>query len=575
MSILSFNRSQRLLVVERDGFGLRAAVVRAEKKRMVIEQVAISRAPHFNAALVEAVEEIRKNDKSAPRRAILLAPEVVPALLELPVDPKNPRPTPQMEEMIRWEMEPYLDQEVVTRSIGAILIGRGYLSLADARRVLERMEEKKSERQLRAPGERRPMLRFGEAAIELELIDNEQLEECLKIQESFQWGDDEYVCGWTSQPRQIEEAEEKANKDRHAWLACGLSRGLRERWRKEFAQLNLSLEGIYPLTACSAAALNGEFTKEASAVLDFQAGMVGCTRLSGGTIEGVRVYHVIGNFPSLDVCCDMVGSRVKTIWLSGRGDALPSFAEALSARLSREVQIIPCDNAENLPEALAPESVAGWVGAVRHVLCQPGVERAVCIPAADPPPPVHLRVAVWWGAVIGLTLLVIGAVEGSMAFQVWKAEAKEAKILQALRPVEEKLEQINAGIAEVAGLQEKVAARYHETELLEKRKVFLTNELPHTGKLLAALLEAVARAVTKEVVIDRMVAEEGDEVEMGGWALSERAVQQFSRRLASVITADNLEVADVSVRSTPGRLGMRGYAFDLKLVPLKQEAGRQ
>jgi len=570
---LSFNRSTRLLVVERDGFGLRAAVIRAEKKVMVIEQVVVSKLPYFNAALVEAVEQIRKNDKSAPRRAIMLAPEVVPALLELPVDPKNPRPAAQMEEMIRWEMEPYLDQEVVTRNIGAILIGRGYLSAKDAQRVLELMEEKKSARQLQTPGERQPMIRFGEAAIELALIDNENVEECLKIQESFQWDDDEYVCGWTSQPRQTEGEDEEADQKRHHWLACGLSRGLRERWRKEFAHLQLSLEGIYPLTACSAAALSGTATKEVSAVLDFQPGMVGCTRVSGGTIEGLRVYHVSGDFPSLESCSDMVGSRVKSIWLSGRGKALSGFAKKLSKELKCEVQTIPCDNAESLPEKVTPESVAGWVGALRHRLNQAGAERAVCIPAADPPPPVHLRVGVWWTAVITATLLVIGAVEGSMAFRVWKATAKENEIRQVLRPVEEKLDAINAGIAEVAGLREQVARKHREIAVLEKRNRFLTNELPHTGKLLTVLLDAVARAVTKEVVIDRMESEEGDEVEMGGWALSERAVQQFSRRLATVIGADDLQVSDVSVRSTPGRLGMRGYAFDLRLVPVKQETG--
>ena len=119
-------RNRQILAVEFDGYRLRAVLVRAEAEQVVVQRASESRAVDPFAALSEAIDELGRTD--LPRRAILLVPKATPAVLELPVDPKHPRPAAQMQELVHWELETHMTQQIGTGRLGQIMIGRGYLS---------------------------------------------------------------------------------------------------------------------------------------------------------------------------------------------------------------------------------------------------------------------------------------------------------------------------------------------------------------------------------------------------------------------------------------------------------------
>ncbi len=108
-NILSFGKKSDLLVCETDGFSLRAAVLKRNGQNVEVHQTAQSQLSDMAEAVKEVVSAI-KADGWQGGKAILLSPAVLSTLVELPVDPKKPRSLQQMQELIRWEVEPLLMQ---------------------------------------------------------------------------------------------------------------------------------------------------------------------------------------------------------------------------------------------------------------------------------------------------------------------------------------------------------------------------------------------------------------------------------------------------------------------------------
>ena len=94
--------SGRLLVVEACGSRLRAAVVKKRKRRVSIERVAATEHEDPVLGLAALLGQL---GSAAPRKAILLTTEVMPAMVELPLDEDDEISDLEFEEMIRGELE--------------------------------------------------------------------------------------------------------------------------------------------------------------------------------------------------------------------------------------------------------------------------------------------------------------------------------------------------------------------------------------------------------------------------------------------------------------------------------------
>lgn len=527
-------RSRRLLAVESDGFSLRAAVVSAEGKGVVVERVAESREADLATALAETVGRLRSQDAELPHRAILLTAEAIPAILELPVHPRKPRPAAQMQELIRWELEPHLAQQVSSRPIGSILIGRGYLSYDQTRQVLQELERRKGT----AATTSRPSRQFGQVAVEMGFITVAQLQEALAIQERLQVSDEATVCGWSAQPE-----PSARNGKTFRWLVCGVSRRLRDHLAETFSRQGLHLEGVYPLVGCSAAMLNGATLTATAGVLEVHSGLLGYAGLAGGSINELRMAYTAGEPASLRMCLELIGKETGSIWLAGRSAELEALSAELAGQLRQEPRRIPVDVREGSSETVA--SLVSLAGAARHALRLPGAARAVCVPARDPAPPLWERVTVWWLAAACILTLMVGMLEISLATG---ARTRER-------------------VQQIKQLEQRVASKHQELDELAKKQAFLEQQLPHRQALILGLLDALAGTVSEEVVIDRLKETDLEEIDVGGWSLSEKAVQRFAQDLTVSVKPLGLAVTDLNVRTQTGRLGLPGYAFTLRLVP--------
>jgi hypothetical protein len=135
-NILPFGKSSELLVCETDGFSLRAAVVKRNGIRVDVIHHVQSELSDMAEAIKDIVSQLESKGWKG-KETILLSPAVLSTLVELPVDPKKPRPLAQMQELVRWEVEPLLMQHTTQWTVGHLLVGQGYMSADQAQTVMD------------------------------------------------------------------------------------------------------------------------------------------------------------------------------------------------------------------------------------------------------------------------------------------------------------------------------------------------------------------------------------------------------------------------------------------------------
>jgi hypothetical protein len=560
------------LVVETDGFGFRAGLVRATGRKSSFECVVDSEAADPLAGLADIVGRLRQIGRELPKEAILLTPAVVPAVLQLPVAPTRPRPHPQMQEMIRWELEPFFIQRVGLWKLGIILVRRGYLTEEQMREVIRELERRKEEKRM---GSRASTL-FGEVAVEWGYITPEQRDACLKIQEQFQVTDEEIVCGWSPQPTTgvpPKGMDERSGKEgeKYPWLVCGTSRAERSRWVALFQTHGFELRGIYPLVGCSAAVLNGS-SAPSSALIEVRDGVMGCLRLSGERVQALQLYYAADRSFSEEAPLSWVGGEADTLYLSGQDHRIHPLSAALAALRQQETRFIPVEvEPSSLPPGMSAAALSGMLGAARHALRLPGGGRAVCVPAHDPGPPLRQRVGVWWFSAALLALAILGILESSLAIRRKTARRHHAEALETLNALKREGSAIQERQEEIKKAQKSLEERKREWEEIAQRRVYLASELPGRADRILSLLDRVAGALPKEMVLERVAEEQGAFL-IRGWALSERAIQQFAERLAAAMIPLGLKTVSLDVTAEKSRLGLAGHAVTLRLAPIPPPA---
>jgi hypothetical protein len=569
----TWSRPKRLLAVEIDGFGLKAALMRTEGRKVVFECVTGSQVADPASALAEAKRKLMQSGREIPKNSILLTPTVIPAVLELPVAPNKPRPYAQMQEMIRWELEPFFVHRVGVWKLGDILVSRGYLTGDQLQQIKLDLERRKEDKHHHFAGISTSTL-FGEVAIELGFITPDQRDECLAIQQQFHISDDEMICGWSSQsPPSSKDSGKDAVKGegKYPWLVCGMSRDERSRWIALFKRLGFDLQGIYPLVGCSAAALNGNLTPS-SAMIEIRAGIMGCMRLTGERVVSLQLYYTAGQPLSEQAPLTGVSSKTDTLYLSGEDHSIRSISETLSAIGQQETRSIPVEVEHSpLSSEISPAALSGMLGAARHRLGLWGGARAVSIPIRDPGPPLRQRVTVWWISAGMAFILIIGAMEISLSLRMRSIRTGHTEALHALSALEKEESAIKERAEAVKKLKEGLLALRKEMDGVVRQRAFLEGELTRPQRILS-FLDLVADALPAEMVINRFAEREGGEILITGWAMSEKVAQRFVERLAAATLPLGLKMVGLDVSAEKGRLGLSGHSAEIRFFPVQPQA---
>ncbi len=521
-------------MAESNELALRATLCQMDSRgRCGVLSYCESNAADLASALTGLDRQLQAKGRPLPSQAILLSPQVQTTVLHLPVDPRSPLSLGNMQELVKWELEPYLSQNR-TRRIGAILVGRGYLGHADLAQLL-----KEPEHPIRQAATGGPQ-RLGELAIQSGLVTQPQLDECLALQRSAHDFAGEAACGWTP-------LDDRPHDGKWRWLACGVARSYRQHAVDVFKDRGLRLLAMYPLVGCAGASLNAGPGSD-YALFEYNSGYLSYSRFAGKRLVNSRSLftHEAGN--PIRSCADFFEDEAEQVWLAGRWPDIHSAAGELQARLGRPCKTIPIE--ADVPPANVTEasSVAGMEGAARHFLAPAATGCVVSVRGSDP------RTPLWsnrWAQRALLAALATAMLAGATAY-LQSQEHAAARQLQARRTLAAK-----QGEADV------LRRRLGE---LDKSAEFMQKSLPQRQRLIPDLLTALEASCPQEVTIRRLAENAKGEIVLTGWGSSAQEIQAFKidlqSRLAGLAVTEGMQ----PVRQERGWRSLPGYVFELRLV---------
>src|SRR5690554_7288266 len=118
---LPLGKPTQVLVCETDGVAFRGAVIARDGARLKLMHSFKSEQLDPALALADVVNAL-KNAGWTGTKAVLLSPAATTSLIELPINPKKPKPIAQMQALIRWEAEPLLMQQQNQWTLGYVLV---------------------------------------------------------------------------------------------------------------------------------------------------------------------------------------------------------------------------------------------------------------------------------------------------------------------------------------------------------------------------------------------------------------------------------------------------------------------
>lgn len=581
------------LVAAHDGFTLWLALTQFDKGIPLIQAVANSNATDFNSAIGEAKRILQTQTRSQgltlPKHLNMASSAAIPGLLDLPIDANKTRKDSEMESMIRWEMEAPVADYNELWSLGAILVGRQLVTREQRHNIAVELE-------IRRDSSSGGLSRYGEVAIDLGLIDQEQLQECLKLQEKLVALDTDFRCGWQLQTIIEEESTH------HLWLASAIDLRIRRQWTTAFAQNGLKLNHYCPFVGAGLGTIPHLTEQSSVLMLEIHHESLAAYRLDKNQLASLQTQHRVDSRPLEEQCfgllLEQMRSGVDAVLIVGNVESDTSndpelaplnegantestveqtpialLAKQLSDRFQRPVTTIPdlspnpAAVGNNIPQ-LAVLALTGTVAQLKKTDVTLG--KLPTIASKDPAPPIWKNQHFYrYGIPAALVIALIGhGIQSSLHSQhlgaqldkldkEYKASIELNKKASALnnksKKAEDTLEQKQMRLAKIS----------HDLDLIE-------NKVMARGRLAPKLLKAIADSVDNSVMLDSIIeprAKSKNSFNIKAWALDNTSASTFSETLQQSIQRLGYRVADPDIRAGIGRYGLRGYTIDLWIVP--------
>jgi hypothetical protein len=514
---------RNLCVLDFDGIVLRGVVAHVDRDGHVAIAIrAESRAARPETALAEVFDGLG----AGPATCVVLGADVVAGLVRLPVAANKAAPD-RVGQMLRWELEPLFAQQSVAPPLGSILEARGDLERGQVDEIAT----------LQASG--RDRARFGALARDLGYVTDAQLQDALAIQERMRDSDGESVCGWSALP------DAGAAEGGSAWLAAGMRASRRRWWNEQLARHGRKLLAIYPRLGSAAAALE---PGASAALLEVERFAVAYTVVRDGVVASLQVLPLTDAEPAETACRELIESS--------------EFPEARVCGTCA-----PADWIARLgPRATPFVPDAAIVGAARHAVL--GTGPAAAVPAREPRRPLRRRPAAWWALAAALLVGLFAGTEWFNERSLRRASEDLQAVKQPWKSVDREIRALKGRIAQAGTLDGEIELLNRQLAATRLRLARLQSDTLARRRFVPELLDALARAANAEIVIDAVAEQRPGRLRVSGRALSERAVQLFTRAVAASTAPLRLRVADPTIRAERGR----HHEFGFQLVPRHPEA---
>ncbi|WDP92772.1 MAG: hypothetical protein HUN04_24845 [Desulfobacter sp.] len=549
-------RPGRILVFETTGSALYGAVAACGLgPDCKMGAVAVSTAPEMGDAVAEVVAGLKQGKKKRlPKTAVLITPSAASDLLSLPVNPKKPRPRPQMAEMVRWELEEVFFRQGELWSLGSLLQGAGHIT-AEQRREAEASADGTG-----------PDVYGGLAA-------KEQVAQCLQAQEILAEMDDDLATGWCAQGGE--------GDGRFAWLAAGIGDGIRSRWQEAFKQNKIFLSWIYPQLGTVLPLVSGRQPGGGGWVLvhvrQEQAGLV---RVEDGHIQAFTVKPGQGGaFDPQNLAQEVLRCltpKTGHVFFAMDPELEAPVSEAFYRGLEgREVGLAMVAASGDMDTETCHFAIrSSMEGAARHALGRTPAGTLVRIEAQEPKPPLWKDKDFWPWALLVLLLAGLGGYDGYIRAQgdkyAWDLDLCEIELQNGKKMKQQAM----STISRANKLEETLAEK--EKELAEQKRLqeILDTVIRYRQDLVPGMMEAIGNAVTDGVVLDKfMENEDRSGFYLEAWALKDTEGQEFGTKLNQALADWKYKVGDIKLTQGPGPIGLSGYILAIHIVRSRAGAG--
>ncbi|MDR1461731.1 MAG: hypothetical protein LBI68_01125 [Azoarcus sp.] len=554
-----------LLLLVWDVSRLSATVAWRRGRTWQFSEEASSRLADFAPALDEALDRLKAIGIRPPRSCYLAARFIVPARVDLPIDPEKPRPFLQMRELARAEMEPAVSEAGALWTIGAVLAARGLIAQEDRERIALELA-------LRREQSNAPMY-FGQVACDLGLIGKEDLQAALHLQEKLQTLESTLACGWAGYRGEPGEPP--------VWLASASGLALWSRFETACKRRGLKLLGGLPLAwsvseaagdALNRSALRVEpegwtdERKHSRIALEIHAEDVVAVLRHRGRVVSARTEGRMERELAVDWLLRLVAdwraggvNALEIVCLESRDEAA---VRALFDDFSRQWGQSPQLRAADATRRGLLEYLAGQYKA--------RAEPLPIIRFGELPRPLWTRPGFWH---ILLPLLVLAAVIGLGVRQ--RAEIRLVQTRMDLAELAAKraanMKSAEAGVIleaqqskkELDDLRKQLASLLPDVERLRS----IENMMAHLPHLLRALAMNISDDMVLDVVRNSSSGGSIGDVMVIGWTNSYSSAQAFALRVQGGLAGFGYSVAQTDVRAGSGRDGKAGYFVSFWLVP--------
>lgn len=570
----NFGKAKSLLVCETDGFIMRGVVFIRTGKELLVLHKAQSQQANMADAVAELIKRLKEGGWDG-NHAVLLSPTVLSTLVELPIHPKKPRPLAQMQELVKWEVEPLLMQHTTQWSVGHLLVGRGYMTEEQAEAVMDLQQAKPNPAGGLELSDKFALRRFGELAEELGYIRSSQLKACLAGQEWLKSDDEEIECGWTAQ------GEVPDVPGTYNWLVSCTNKSLLQRWTKTFSTQGVTLQAMYPLAGCGAVLLDNNISP--AVVVESHPDLSLVQHILDGNITNQHLYVNPAKEP-LQLCLEgyhtLNPSASDPIYLADWQDNNQGFVDELNSTL--DVTLNPLDQVP-VGDGVSP----GMVGAGIHALGIAKLKPSANVRLGGPLPALWQRVEVRAATMFLALFLIISGTELSLLIRDHQIQSHKTEVDAQWKLIDSAMKRIKGDIKQVEKRKAAIKAQEINHRRTEAKLKFFGEDIPNRVALVQAILGILQSTVNDEIIITNIdelgkrvsvmpplptvrkdTRVEVENFNLAGWALSEAAAQSFIQQMKEAVAPWDLEIRDSKVFQRLGPMNIDGFAVSMRLVKL-------
>lgn len=561
------NSVNDVMVCEADAIGMRAAVFHRNRDVLTIALEAHADASDLTSAVAELVQQLRKQGW-AGKQALLLSPAVAQSLIELPIPPKNKLSPQQIAESVRWELEPYLTQQLRHLNIGQILLQNRFIKP-------ERIEEILAQQEMTNASKDREVLykRFGELAVAMGYVTQSQLDKCLLKQAWFMTKGDDIQCGWVSQSQQA-----NPETSLFAWLAVGMNKNLLRQWQAAFSSQGVKLNYCYPMSGNAFAVIEKskqsakrqEDTAHDDLVFEVHESLITEIHLQNGQLKNLQHVALLPE-QALGAMSDYYHQlgleNINSISLI---DAF-SRSEQEIAQLAADLQNVVSQPVSTYGR-LGHSAHLGFKAVAQHFM-QPKLALPIAaVPVGEALPSLMQRPLVRAVLASLVMLGLLGLAEGSLQVRQYLIESEKEQVDRDLAKINEAIARVQAKVDAVKKFKASIKDKQAEIKELNSSIELLSIDLPKRNQTLTNLLNELNRTVSEDVVIDKVAEDTIFGFSIYAWSINEKSAQEFVKSLQIAIHPLGYKLKDITVTEQTGRLGLLGYAINFNMTTLNDEA---